>query len=161
MTFSRFSKIAAVSCIALTAVSPAMARTEFRGGGVIGSYSGCEANGFPANSGNTVVGRYTPGGLPGNSATEDMLSLSYNTYAFHFRFPAGWSYGTPVTVTWIATIGGGGGAWVPNNTVTLTFLAPPPFAEADSTDRYLNFLITNLDDLAGCSAVASVFMHQI
>ena len=112
MTRSYFSFATAVF-LAAGSFTQAGAVTEFHGGGVVGNYSGCEAYGYLPTDGSALVGRYRPGGLPGNSPTNDTISLSYNTYAFHLTIPSGWSYGTPVQVTWFAVVGGGGVAPIP------------------------------------------------
>ncbi|GAB4275286.1 MAG: hypothetical protein Kow0013_29370 [Pararhodobacter sp.] len=77
-----FSHLAGVGVLALgtgLAASPAMASSEWRGGGFLTDFVGCEGTGWSGVT--SVIVRLRPSGLPGNSDT--LTSLAFNVGTGH------------------------------------------------------------------------------
>ena len=89
----RATAICAGALLGVLSLTPqsASAATEFRGGGYMIDFAGCEVLGWAG--GEQLVARIRPGGLPDNDPTWTYMTVLFNSGAINFKFqpdPGNW-----------------------------------------------------------------------
>lgn len=143
--------------------SAADARVEFRGGGSVYDFDGCEDFGWEDTE--TVIARFRPSGLPGNGSST-FLTMFWNNYPYAMGLA---TRGTPFTSSFQEVDGAGIGSQprlLDNKGQGRRFSElrvtrqQPGTITADTDTVRLEGIIRNFDGLRGCTARFEFLMRQ-
>lgn len=142
-------------------LSAAEARVEFRGGGTVHGYSGCEAHGWQGPD--TVLARFHPADLPGNG-DRARLTIFWDLFAIALT-----TRGGQFTSSFSRVDGGAIGPGLnvfrndgpTRNLPRVRITRQQPADITASTDAVrLEGVIRHFDGLDGCTARFEFFMRQ-
>lgn len=136
---------------------PALAQTEFRGGGFVADFSApCAAEGWAGAS--QIVARHRPAGAPGNAGQTHLLSLFFDSYTLHFAFTAA-PAGQWVTAQTAAAVGATHA--LQTDPAPRIRLLPPPAGTVQGPDEvHLLVEIDHFSFLPNCRARANLLMSR-
>jgi hypothetical protein len=157
--FPRAVRTAGAMALAAATLMAAPAHAEFRGGGALHNFVGCEAQGWYGT--NAVRVRYRPGELLGNPTAisfflPDGGALTMRTYR-EFVDRSNWFLGRGDAI-WDQFYNWG---TRPRMRILRRIVNEPSGAGfVDATEITIRMRIQNFNGLAGCTADASMILHR-
>ncbi len=155
--------IPAVLLVSFLNASAADARVEFRGGGTVYGFDGCEEFGWEGAE--TVVARFRPSGLPGNGANT-FLTMFWNNFPYAMGLA---TRGGPFTSSFqeVDGAGIGGQARLLDNrgqgrrfSELRVTRQQPGTITAETENVRLEGVIRHFDGLRGCTARFEFLMRR-
>lgn len=148
---------ALAAAVALCLATPAVAQTEFRGGGFVSDFTQpCTADGW--QGANQIIARYRPAGATGNPADSAVLNLFFDSYTMHFAFPPA-AAGTWSTATQATTIGGTFGTQT-SPMPSLRLQTPPSGTTISGQELHLIADINNFSYVLNCQVRVNLWLFQ-
>lgn len=149
--------LGALAAVAALGLSPAMAQTEFRGGGFLSDFSSqCNAAGWSGTS--QVVVRFRPAGASGNHATENRMSLFFDSYTMFFGYSNS-AIGSYANATSAGMIGASFSSQT-SPAVQVRRQNPPASTTFNASELHLVVDINNFDQTANCSVRANLWLYR-
>lgn len=159
MNFTMKTALGGLGLALCMAAAPAAAFTIYQGGGYVGSFEGCEAQGWSGVQ--TVTARLVPAGLPGNDPEAHTLVVQLGEGTHSYRIPATLDQGSWVDVE----------AWEVWSHTPRQFTDPQVRMRADrrASDfvgdlsdlrARLHVQVENFNGLAGCNALMGLTLRQ-
>ncbi|MCB1388271.1 MAG: hypothetical protein KDK12_03840 [Rhodobacteraceae bacterium] len=144
-------RILSAAAFSLCTLSPALAATEYRGGGFLTDFANCGTSGWAGSE--RILFIYAPAGLEGNSDTENRMTILAYSGAINYTF----SYQPgqyPALGAWFnvrTTNVFSGGYQFDGVIMRLLDSDPREAAIGGATTFFLNFEIDNFEGFQNCT----------
>lgn len=149
--------IRALVTVGALLTAPLAQAQDFRGGGVITDFAGCEAQGF--RGAEFVRARLRLGSPEGNANTT--LSLFFPDGAIDLTLPGEIARGTAWSRAWGTAIWFGPGNWDPRPRLRFRQVTPVGSSTvAEATDLMLRLQVRGFNWLAGCNVSIAVALTR-
>lgn len=158
MTGRILTALCVAAAYALAAAPAAAQDAEYRGGGYLTDFSGCDEHGWQNNT--QFTARFVPTWSFGRD--DAGISLYFGTWAKNYRFPRDFPLNTWMDVTQFTGVGGDGFSYEPDPAPRLRLARPsvPTTIGGDEAELHYLMEFEDFGALEGCTARGELWVRR-